>query len=465
MRRFGLMATLAAAAALGLIGSAPARAQPMDERGPPKIAQIPGVKSTFVRLGQGEPGVLYEPTNPGTKAQIALFVMHSAGDYLSHSACTELSKRGYRVLCANNSNSKSGAFDDGRLDGVLLEAKRGIQFLRAYPGVKKIVLFGHSGGATVMTAYQDIAENGVKVCQDAIKVHKCPDSLAGLPPADGVVLGDGNYGVAEMTLFSVDPAVTDEASGVKLDESIDLFNPANGFKPGGSSFSPAFVHRFLAAEGARNNRLIKLAQDRLAAIEAGKGEFLDDEPFIVPGASLLGGNNRLFAQDVRLLSHTQKPWPLVHPDGSITNEIVHTVRVPENPQNTSPFMIRGAMKTTVRGFLSTYAIRTDKDFGYDEDSIHGVEWTSSYSSPPGNAEGISAPILTLGMTGHWEFLAAELVYDHAKSADKSIAFIEGATHGYTPCAKCEKTPGQFGDTVKTLYDYVDGWLSKPGRFM
>jgi hypothetical protein len=33
-----------------------------------------------------------------------------------------------------------------------------------------------------------------------------------------------------------------------------------------------------------------------------------------------------------------------------------------------------------------------------------------------------------------------------------------------PCTKCEKTPGQFGDTVKTTYDYVDGWLSKAGRF-
>jgi hypothetical protein len=463
MKRKDLLTALVAMLTLNLAGVSPAWAQPTEPAAGP--VQVAGVKTTFIRLGQGVPGLLYEPATPGAKAQIALFVMHSAGDYLTHSACTELSRRGYRVLCANNSNSKSGAFDDGRLDQVLLEAKRGIAFLRAYPGVKKIVLFGHSGGATIMTAYQDIAENGVKVCQDARKIHKCPDTLVGLPPADGVVLGDANYGVAEMTLFSVDPAVTDETTGVKLDPALNLFNPSNGFRPEGSSFSPAFVAKFLAAEGERNNRLTKLAEDRLALIDAGRGQYLDDEPFIVPGASLLGVNNKLFAQDVRLLSHTQKAWPLVHPDGSITTQIVHTVRVPENPQSTSPFMMRGAMKTTVRSFLSTYAIRVDKTFGYDEDSIHGVDWTSSYSSPPGNAEGISAPILTLGMTGHWEFLAAELVYDHAKSADKSIAFIEGATHLYTPCKPCEKTPGQFGDTVKTTYDYIDGWLSKPGRFL
>ena len=45
-----------------------------------------------------------------------------------------------------------------------------MDYLRKYPGVKKIVLWGHSGGATVMTAYQDIAENGVAACQDAVKI-------------------------------------------------------------------------------------------------------------------------------------------------------------------------------------------------------------------------------------------------------------------------------------------------------
>jgi hypothetical protein len=68
------------------------------------------------------------------------------------------------------------------------------------------------------------------------------------------------------------------------------------------------------------------------------------------------------------------------------------------------------------------------------------------------------------MTGHWEFLAAETIYNVSPSPDKSIAFIEGASHIIEPCKPCESTPGQFGDTVKTTYDYVDLWLSKPGRF-
>lgn len=430
---------------------------------PPGPVREPGVRTTFIRMNVGVPAVLYEPVSPGPKARIAIFVMHTGNDFLTHSACTELSKRGYRVLCQNNSNGKSGTFDDGRFDNVLLEAKLGVQFLRDDPDVAKVVLWGHSGGGTLMTAYQMIAEGGVQACRGAGKIHQCPDSLAGLPPADGVILGDTNMGLGEITLLSVDPAVIDGASGIRLNPALDMFNPANGFDPKGSHYSAAFKARFLAAQAARNNAIVKLAQDRLALIEAGKGMFRDDEIFVYPGGYI--GANKLFTSDIDLLSETKRAWPLVHPDGSITTQIIHSVRTASADPNPSPLLFRGAIKTTVKGFLSTYAIRADADFGYDKNSIHGVQWTSSYVSPPGNVEGITVPLLTLGMTGGREGWAAELVHDHAKSADNTVMFIEGATHGYTPCKPCEKTPGHFGDTVRTIYDTADAWLSKPGRFL
>jgi hypothetical protein len=46
--------------------------------------------------------------------------------------------------------------------------------------------------------------------------------------------------------------------------------------------------------------------------------------------------------------------------------------------------------------------------------------------------------------------------------------VEGANHGFTPCTACAVAQGlpqtAYGDTVKRLFDYVDGWLGKPGRF-
>jgi hypothetical protein len=428
----------------------------------PADGQDQPVRTRYVKLANGVPGVLYEPDAPGKKAHIALFVMHAAGDYLTFSACTELSKRGYRVLCANNSTSKSGG-DDGDLYRIMLEVKAGITYLRNYSGVDKIVLFGHSGGATVMTAYEDIAENGVGVCKHREILAKCPDELAGMPHADGVVLADANWGQAEMVLLSIDPSVINEQSGMATNPDLDLYSPRNGFDPNGSTYSQDFIHRFQTAEGKRMNSLIMIAQTRVADIEAGKGRFLDDEPFVVPGGSGFAGANKLFPQDLRLLSHSQKPWPLLHADGSVTTEIIHCVRVPEGTHSSTPYF-RGALKTTVRNFLSTWAVRVTDDYSYDEESIHGVDWTSTMASPPGDVEGIAVPFLTMGMTGHWEGLAAETIYDHAKSDDKTIAFVEGAQHDYTPCTKCEKTSGQFGDTLKTTYDYIDGWLNKKGRF-
>lgn len=439
--------------ALLLLGSQQAAAQPNGS-----------VRTTFVSLARGVPGVLYEPAVPGPKAETAVFAMHSSADYLTFSACTELAQRGYRVLCANNSTSKSGAANDGMLDQVLAEAGAAVAWLHTVPGVKHVVLLGHSGGGTVMSAYQLIAEGGLKACRSEEKIWKCPDSLVKLPPADGLMLIDSNWGLGAMTLFSIDPAVKDEGAGAGLAPALDMYNPANGFRPSGSRYSAAFTATFLKAEGARGNALIASAQTQLAAIEAGKGPYADDAPFIVPGAILLGSNNKLFSQDVALMAHTRKAWPLLHADGSVTTRIVPTVRVPENLRSQTPSLMKGALKTTVRNYLNSYAIRTGPDFGYDASSVRGVEWTSTYASPPGNVQGITAPLLVMGMTGHWEYLASETIYELAKSRDKSIAFVEGATHLYDTCKPCERTPGQYGDTLKTTYDYIDGWLGKPGRF-
>ncbi len=447
------MLKLLASVAAALLAAATAGAQPAAP-----------VRTSFVHLANGVPGVLYEPAVPGPKAATAVFIMHSSADYLAFPGCTELARRGYRALCANNSTGKSGVSNDGVLDEVLLEAGAGIAWLRKQPGVAYVVLLGHSGGGTVMSAYQAIAEAGLPFCQAPDKIWKCPNSLAHLPPADGVMLVDSNWGLAEMTLFSIDPAVTDEASGRTLDPKLDMFGPANGFQPSGSHYPASFVRAFLSAEGRRNDALIAAAETKLAAIRGGQGSYDDDAPFVVPGAVLLGGNNKLFSQDLSLMAHTEAAWPLVHADGSITTQVVPSVRVAENVRNLSPSFLKGALKTTVRNYLNNYAVRVGPDFGYDADGVHGVEWTSTYASPPGDVGAISVPLLVLGMTGHWEYLAAETIFSRARSADKSLAFIEGATHLYTTCKPCERRPGEFGDTQKTTYDFIDGWLNKLGRF-
>jgi hypothetical protein len=315
-----------------------------------------------------------------------------------------------------------------------------------------------------MTAYQLVAENGPRVCQGPEKLVKCSDSLVGLPRADGMILADSNWGNAVMALFSLDPAVVSNESGTSVNADLDLWNPKNGFSPAGSTYSPAFIRAFQSAVARRETALIEFASERLRAIESGRGRFVDDEPFVVAGGGSTGPNNKLYTQDPRLMSHTRKAWPLLHGDGSVTNEVVYSVRVPQGERSLTSSLAMGALNTTVRGFLTNSAVRVSADFGFDESTVRGVDWTSTYSCPPGNVRQISVPLLALGMTAGWEYLAAETIYENAKSADKTLAFVEGATHGFSPCKRCEKTPGQFGDTIKTVYDYVDRWLSSKARF-
>jgi len=412
-------------------------------------------KDTF----HGVPSVLYEPIEPGEKSQIAVLVIHSDEDFLGHSAGSGLAKRGYRVLCANTSNR----FDP--LDEKLVDVNVAVEYLRQILGVRKVVTLGHSGGATLMSAYQNAAENEAQAFQGPEKLIKCSD-IGELLPADGVMLLDSNYGNGVMTLLSLDPAVIIEDCGKNLDPELDLFDPTNGYDPQGSTYSDEFIRKYQKAQGERNNRLIDIALERLHAIESGKGKYADDEPFIVPAGAQNGFNNKLFPQDVRLLSRTRKAWPLLHADGSITTQIIPCVRRAKNNKSFSGLYRLGAIKSTVRTYLNSSAVRTTDDFGYDEDSMYGVDWLSSYNCTPGNIMDVSAPLLVMGMTGGYEFLAAEIIYDKAeKCADKTIAFVEGATHGYDTAKECEAYPGQFGDTIKTLYDYVDKWLSQKGRFI
>jgi hypothetical protein len=426
-------------------------------------------KSTFISLAAGVPALLYEPLKPGPKATIAVMAMHNNGDYLTQSAsnpCINLVKRGYRALCANASTSKSGFMSDDDEDKLMLNVKLGVAHLRGLTAIRKVVLFGHSGGGGMMSAYQNIAENGLKACQGPEKLVKCPDTLAALPAADGIMLIDSTLGTPGTTLFSLDPAILDEDDGQPLIPELNIFNPSNGFSAKGATYDAAFVARFQARQGERMNRLIAKAQDRLAKIETGKGRYSDDEPFVITGGYPTA--NKLNMQDMHLQAHTRNAWPVLHPDGSVTNEIVQSVRVPRALESVTHSLNRGAITTTVRRFLSTYAVRTMPDYGFSADTLRGIDYKSSYGIELNSVEGITKPLLQMGMTGSHEFFIAETVREHAKSADKTLAYVDGAVHGFGPCKECAVAKGlpenYYGDTIKTLFDYIDSWLGKPGRF-
>ena len=451
------VAVAASAAILLLSGGLSASAQaPAAERGAPRGegrgGAPAGTMSRYVSIDRRINAVIWSPSTPGPHAGVVLVGMHDEGNNMDHISGPNLARRGYTIINANTRTAPDPEDHDTDWDNVLLDVGAVVKYARAMPGVTKVIVLGHSSGGPLMAAYQNIAENGTKACNDAHKIFKCPDTLANLPKADGVILLDPIFGVGANVLASVDPAITDAAPRVR-NPALDMFAPKNGFSKDGAHYSAAFLKAYMAAEARKNNAMIAAAEARYAAIKAGHGKYADDEPFIAAGATR---RPRIWPPALGLLTHTKEAHTLLKADGTTPTEVINSVRPPMGLVLTSDKIDSGSLETSVKRMLNTFSTRALPGYAVDEDSISGVDWASSYNNTPNNVEGITVPFLTIGMTGHYWIVSAEMAYQHAKSADKSVAFVEGATHGMTPCMNCN---GNYGDTVGRTFDYIANWMN------
>jgi hypothetical protein len=248
---------------------------------------------------------------------------------------------------------------------------------------------------------------------------------------------------------NLNPAVTVEGDPLKIDPSLDPFDPTNGFNANGpSKYSEAFKERYFKAQAARMNRLIDDAQARMRLIESGKYRFPDDDAFLV----VRGNGARLMEFDPSIHESTLKPRRLLKNDGTIVTEIVHSVRRASTDQDENR-SFQGMLFLTLRSFLSANATRAT-------DSMDGIDVCSSNNSVPCHAKGISVPVLVTAMGAHYFLRDNEISFEAVGSADKEYLIIEGATHGLTPCRACETTPGQFGKATENLFNYVRDWINK-----
>lgn len=165
---------------------------------------------SFVDL-QHQSGIIYKPRTKGKKASIAFVVMHSHEDYLGFPGAAGLAKRGYTVLTTNPDN-------DNVMESKLLHIKRAVEWLHKQSNVKKVILLGHSGGATVMTAHEILAEQGRSRLKGLLFTDFF-DKISQLPKTDGIVLLDANPGLSTILINSLDPNVTNESTGWSTDSS------------------------------------------------------------------------------------------------------------------------------------------------------------------------------------------------------------------------------------------------------
>ena len=197
-----------------------------------------------------------------------------------------------------------------------------------------------------------------------------------------MLLLDAHPGNTVNALRSLNPSVLDEDDPSKIDPSLDPFDPKNGFnREGYSVYSDEFMDRYFKAQAARMNRLIDKALAMRAQIRDHKGKTTDDAPFIVY-------RNRARLMDFSMSVHpgSTRPQKLIKNDGSISNEIVRSVRAPlAGNAKLDKTLSNGTMFLTLTSFLSANAIRA-------RDSISDIDWCSSNNSTPCALRKIHVPL-------------------------------------------------------------------------
>src|SRR5258707_10015008 len=96
----------------------------------------------FVPLGRVS-AAMYRPDS-GQAPHVAFLVAHRTANNLNNIACTELSKRGFMVICFNTRFINNEAA--GRWEETPLDVKAAVEFVRSQPGIAKVLLLGHTCG-------------------------------------------------------------------------------------------------------------------------------------------------------------------------------------------------------------------------------------------------------------------------------------------------------------------------------
>jgi hypothetical protein len=435
MKATWAMGMLSLASLMAVIATAPAAAQS-------NPLFVPFANTNAV-------GALYKPDG-GPTPRVAIIEMHRTANFLHESACEELSKRGFMVLCMNSrfvNNEASVGWEN-----IAFDVKAGVTYLRDVQHAEKVLMIGFSGGGPTATYYEAAAENGPSYCRGANKLIQCTDAVAGLPRLDGIILRDGHPGNPINKLREMNPAISNLAEVVnenaapKIDPKLDPFSPANGFNPQGSShYSDDFKKRYFQAQSDKLNELIDLAVKKREAMAAGKYRYPDDDEFIFPR----GTDARLAELDMSVDCCTVRPERVIQNDGSIVTEVYHSVRLPiVTSAETNP-RFSATTFLTIRSFLSANAIRSKN--AYD------VDWCSSNNSSPCALPQISIPLLVMAMGAHYFVRDGEINYDLAASKDKEFIVVAGATHPGTPCKEC--AGGPYTNSAKNMFDYMAKWVN------
>jgi len=204
-------------------------------------------------------GLWWTPDDSPTP-RVAVVAMHPRVDFTRHYSFPRLLEAGIGCLGANTRSPNNDV--DTVHEQILLDVGACVAHLRDR-GVERIVLLGNSGGGSLSAFYQSQATRAPPE-----RIRTTPAGAptrfadADLPPADALICVSAHKGQGRIMNECIDPAVLDERDPRLTDTTLDMYDPANGFRPPPEwcEYAPDFVSRYRAAQLDRVRRLDAVAR-------------------------------------------------------------------------------------------------------------------------------------------------------------------------------------------------------------